>query len=97
MDTRYRIRTLPIAEKELAVIDEYLSHFYESTAARFFERYDRQTSLLENMPYMGAVYKDYRRLVVLDYLVFYKVDEESKTVSIYRVLHGARDIERDLT
>jgi addiction module RelE/StbE family toxin len=93
---KYRIRTLQTADRDLALIDEYLSGFYTSTAAKFFEKYDRKTALLEDNPYMGATYKDYRRIVVLDYLVFYKVDEENKTVSIYRVIHGLREIGQHL-
>jgi addiction module RelE/StbE family toxin len=89
---KYKTRTLLTAQRDLETIDEYLSQFYASTAAKFFEKYDRQTLLLEDNPYMGATYKDYRRLVVFEFLVFYKVDEDSKTVSIYRVIHGSRDI-----
>jgi plasmid stabilization system protein ParE len=65
---KYSIRTLQTADRDLALIDDYLYGFYTSTAAKFFERYDRQTALLEDNPYMGAAYKDYRRLVILDYL-----------------------------
>ena len=34
---------------------------------------------------------EYRNLPVKNYLVFYTVDEEQKTVEIYRVLYAKRD------
>jgi plasmid stabilization system protein ParE len=34
----------------------------------------------------------YRRAVVDDYLIFYQVDDGRRTVSVYRILHGSRNI-----
>ena len=40
---------------------------------------------------------DYRRMVVGDYLVFYMVKEESKTVEIHRILHETQNIKHQLS
>ena len=92
---KYEVIFLPAADQNLCDIDEYLSQFYPSTAANFFARLDKQILLLQDMPYIGAVYiprPKYRRLIVGDYLVFYVVDENSNTVEIRRVLHGSQDV-----
>jgi mRNA-degrading endonuclease RelE of RelBE toxin-antitoxin system len=47
------------------------------------------------LPYMYEAYGDnpsYRRMVVSDYLVFYKVNDEKRIIAIHRVLYRARDI-----
>ena len=44
---------------------------------------------------MYVKYEDntaYRKMVALDYLVFYKVLEAERIVEIHRVLYGMRDI-----
>jgi len=88
----YNIQYLPTMRQDIADIKAYLSQFYENTFPNFMAKLERNVKNLEDMPYIGVAYKDYRRLVVDDYLVFYKVDETMHTVQIFRVLHGAQDI-----
>ena len=49
------------------------------------------------MPYMFSEYKhnsNYRKAVIIfEYLVFYRVDEQKNQVKIYRILHGTREAE----
>jgi len=40
--------------------------------------------------------KGYRKLVVNNYIVIYKVDELTETVHIIRILYGASDYERQI-
>jgi len=93
----YETQLLPTAERDLLDIAAYLTQFYERTYPNFITEFDRSVENLENLPYIGVSYKDYRRLVVDDYLVFYQVNEESRIVQIYRVLHGSQDIQSRLT
>ena len=54
---------------------------------------------LRKFPYTCPIYEDdpnYRKLVVGDYLVFYMVNEEDKTVEIHRIFHGSREIKKQL-
>ena len=37
--------------------------------------------------------KGYRKLIVQNYIAFYIVSHERKTVTVYRVLHGRRQWE----
>lgn len=89
----YKVDYLSVAEQDIDDIGAYLSQFYASTFKKFMRSLKKSISHLKTSPYLGVPYRDYRKLVVGVYLVFYKVDEEQKTVRIYRVLHGARDTE----
>lgn len=95
MVMKYDIMFLPRADRNLIDINEYLSRFYPSTAAKFFEELDRKISLLREMPHIGQRYihnEKYRRLLVYDYLVLYVVDESRQMIEIHRIFHGSQDI-----
>jgi plasmid stabilization system protein ParE len=80
-------------------IAEYLSRYYPGTPRRFRAALDEHLSALEDMPYMYPVYQSnpaYRKMGVLDYLVFYQVNDAEQTIVIHRILHGSRDLERYL-
>ena len=52
---------------------------------------------LEYFPQKCPFYiKDYRRLLVKSYSIFYKIDEENKIVIVYNVLHQAQNYENYL-
>ncbi|MCL2838743.1 MAG: type II toxin-antitoxin system RelE/ParE family toxin [Oscillospiraceae bacterium] len=89
----YSIVYLPAAKQDIENIAEYLSQFYANTFKNFMITLEKAIFNLENMPYIGSEYKDYRRLVVEDYLVFYKVNDTNGIVKIYRVLRGAQGVE----
>ena len=96
---RYRIRYLPDTVADRREIRAYLSQYYASTVAAFFHALKEKTERLKEFPYACPVYEDdpdYRMLVVGDYLVFYMVNEDKKTVEIHRMFHGSRDIKRQL-
>jgi plasmid stabilization system protein ParE len=42
------------------------------------------------------IYKDYRRTLVKNYSIFYKIDENKKEVIIYRILHQAQNFKKYL-
>jgi len=98
MDMKYKPIFLPIADRDIIRIEEALSE-YPSKAARILREIDRKVALLEDMPYMWQVYQskpEYRRMIVEDYLLFYKVDEVDHKVRIYRVLYDKMDIAKHL-
>ena len=91
------LKYMDLALMDVAEIKEYLSGFYPGTWIRFSEKLKENMETLTSLPYMCNFYRsgsDFRRLLVEDYLVFYKVDETKKTINIYRILHGARNIQR---
>ena len=92
----YKVEIFPIAKQDLLDIAAYLSQFYESTFAKFIESFERQIGHLAQMPYMGTVHRNFRRLIVSDYLVFYVVNEETRTVEVRSIIHGTRNISAHL-
>ena len=96
---QYKIKYLELALSDVCEIKTYLEQFYESTAARFMTELKERIFTLSEMPYMCERYfyrPDYRKLVVWDYLVFYKINEENKTIEVHRILHGSVDITKRL-
>jgi len=95
----YKLIFLKRAEKDLDNISKYKAGFYPGTAIRFVDEVDRYRDIIEENPYAFPVYQynpRYRRAVIMDYLLFYKVFDKSRKVKVYRVLHGKRDIEKCL-
>ena len=93
-----RISVLELARDDLRDIHEYLLLEYgESPPAKFRVSFEDFCSNVMSMPYMYSKYKYnplYRSAVIAyDYIVFYRVDEKSNIVEVYRVLHGKRSIE----
>ena len=95
----YTIKYLPLTVTDLECILAYLSQYYESTVTDFLVLLKEKTSRLKDYPYSCQEYEDdpdYRRLIVGDYLVFYKVKEDDKSIEIHRILHGSQNIQRQL-
>jgi len=89
----FKIVYLPIAEQDLGNIADYLSNFYSSTFKSFIVMLEKSIANLQAMPYIGVKYRNYHKLIVSEYLIFYQVDENENIVKIYRILHSLRDSE----
>jgi len=95
---RYKILYLPIAERDLADILEYVSRDRPSAVSGLLDAIDEGISRLEEFPFSGVVPADaslqrlgYRLIMVGNILIFYVV--KKKSVEIRRILHGARRYE----
>ena len=78
--------------QDLNDIARYLSGFYPKTASRVLKELREKITKLGDTPKMCGIYRldpAYRRMVVDQYLVFYRVNDEIKTVEVHRVLRGA--------
>ena len=96
----FKITYLPESRDDAIEIRKYLEQFYKGTGKKFFALLKKRINSLKSSPYLAQQYEEwppYRRLVVGDYLVFYKVDEERNLVEIHRILHGSREIDRYLS
>ena len=96
---KYTVLFMDLAEQDYYAISEYLANFYPSTIEKFLDELEKYTATLEDNPRAFEVYEhvpSYRRMVVMDFLVFYKIKEDDKSVEIHRILHGSRDIKRFL-
>jgi len=68
-----------------------------TAAKRLFDKIRSNMELVKGNPYMYKSYDgrpQFRRMVVDDYLVFYKVNEEERAIEIHHILHGMMDIEQ---
>ena len=83
----YKIKYLP-----LAVQARYLSEFYPKTASRILKEMREKITKLGDTPKMCEIYRldpTYRRMVVDQYLAFYRVNDKTRVVEIHRVLRGS--------
>ncbi|WP_434512158.1 type II toxin-antitoxin system RelE/ParE family toxin [Desulfitobacterium sp. AusDCA] len=95
MSSKFLIEYLPIAERDLTEILEYIQIDNQTAALKLLDEIDKAISELAYFPYIGHVPKDqrliqlnYRMLIVENYLVFYVVFDN--VVEIRRILHGKR-------
>ena len=88
----YKIRYLPLAVQDLNDIARYLSGFYPKTASKVLKEMRERITKLGDNPKMCEIYPldpVYRKMVVDQYLVLYRVNEETGIVEIHRVLRGS--------
>ena len=96
----YKIEYFPHARDDLHEIEEYLDGIDVRLKIKILDAFRARIRDLEEMPlrYPRYMYSpDYRVLGVHNYTVFYMVVEETKTVEIRRILHGARNVEHEIT
>jgi len=95
MKKKYRVKYLPVAQRDLVEIIDYIRIDSPDSAMGFLNRFDKAVVKLENSPLMGTLPKDnrlqslgYSILVIDNYLIFYVVKDS--IVEIRRILHGKR-------
>jgi toxin ParE1/3/4 len=81
----------------LAQIWQYIAHRNLSAANRLIDKVERTVAMLSTMPGMGhirAEVKDPRFLfwAIAPYVIAYR--HTSRTLTIVRIVHGARDFRR---
>ena len=84
-------------------IARYISHelCYPSAAEKLTEEMIKAAEGLTEFPYRNAVYitakplkREYRKLIVQNYIMFYWIDEKEKLITIVRVIYARRDYEK---
>ena len=98
----YQLDYLPIAMQDMAEIAKYISHEIrnpqaaEKLAREMIEAADRLTEY----PYANAMHtavrplkREYRKLTVRNYIMFYWVEEKEKRIRIARVIYAGRNYE----
>lgn len=96
----YKILRTDKAEDQLRDIIFYIADDSGDVdvALRYLEKIETAINRLQNFPNSGSVPRysilkkqGYRVLIVEKHLVFYKVNEENKTVIIYAIVDGRRE------
>lgn len=99
----YKIALTELAARDLDSITEYIAERLSNptAAAAFLDAVDECFGNWETMPLMFARCRDtrlrsmgYRRAVIKNYVMIYRVAESKKTVYILRFFYGARDYEK---
>lgn len=92
----YSVVYLPTARRQLEEAVMYIAVDLKAPDAAWMlaDEIDAAVSRLKEMPYRFPIYHtlfamkhEIRSLPVKNFLIFYVVDEETKTVEIWRVLH----------
>ena len=99
MMAMYKLRYLPLAEKDLESIADYIANHLKAPKAAldFINAVENGVKQLLEHPYSCRVYQperpidmEYRLLVVNNFLIFYVVLENF--VEIHRIVYGRRNI-----
>ena len=92
----YSLKYLPFVDLDIIEAETYLYEYSPHAVDKLTGAIEKQTTGLKNYPLMYPVYDErpYYRMMPLpyEYLCFYHVDENSKTVEIHRILRGMRDV-----
>lgn len=99
----YKIENTPLAEQDLDGILSYIAENLgnKTAAVSFLDEVDACYINLEQMPFMYEQCRDpqlralgYRKAIIKNYVMIYRVDEDKKIVYILRFFYGRRDYEK---
>lgn len=99
----YKVVYLPTARQQLenAVMYIAVDLFSPDTAANFADEVDAAVHKLQEMPYRFPIYHtlyamkhEIRFFPIKNYNVYYVIDENTKTVEIWRILHRLQKQDR---
>ncbi|MFV0520470.1 MAG: type II toxin-antitoxin system RelE/ParE family toxin [Lachnospirales bacterium] len=97
----YTVEYLPVAKNDMVGIINYISNDLQIplVADRFADEMIEKIESLSLFPYSNSVYfpvrqlkKEYRKLLIKNFIVFYYIVEQSKVVTVARVLYNKRNI-----
>lgn len=98
MDTLFDVRLTNEAVNDLKTAYAYIAEDNADVAQAFLIAVQSHLqTALTHTPRMGSPMQlddgtEFRSLVIGQYLSLYTIDEETQTVSVFRILHTARDI-----
>jgi len=93
---KYRAKYFITAKQDREAIKAYLNQFSPKAYNRLVAKIKRNIEYAKSNPYMYEVYEsrpNFRRIVVEDYLVFYKVNERERLLEVHHILHGKIDLQ----
>ena len=94
---KYKAKFLITARYDRETITAYLNQYSLTAAKRLFDKIKNNLKLVKENPYMYEAYErrpQFRKMVVEDYLIFYKVKEEEKIIEIHHIFNSTMNIEQ---
>ena len=101
----YDLTYLPHALQDIVEIAEYIKVQLNNpeAASRLTDEMIKKAESLTQFPYANFVYipikpleREYRRIFVGNYTMFYYIDEEYKQITIARVIYTRRNLEENI-
>jgi plasmid stabilization system protein ParE len=96
----YVVKPSRFAKEDRNDITHHLERYSKTAPTRFNKELKKYIEIISDTPHIFSVYQSrpkYRHVVVFgSYVMFYTVDESLRIVCIYRILHGAQDIDNVL-
>lgn len=99
----YKLEYLPIALNDMIEIISYIRNELKNpTAANTLsEKFIQAAENSKDFPYSNPLYipirmsnHEYRKIIVDNYIMFYRVNETTKTITVARVIYGKCDYGR---
>jgi plasmid stabilization system protein ParE len=96
----YSINITDLAEEDILSTVRYIDNALKNPVAanNLLDEIERHEKILEDTPYIYPYVQDeylsgkgIKYVIVKKYLIFYTIDEDSKTVNVIRFLYGSRD------
>jgi plasmid stabilization system protein ParE len=96
----YNLTIMPMAEEDLDGIFDYITNILEAPVAanRLMAKIEKSIQGLKATPRIGPKCRDealskkgYRKLIIDNYIAFYLVNDEEKTIIVMRVIYGRRN------
>ncbi|OQA44397.1 MAG: Plasmid stabilization system protein [Spirochaetes bacterium ADurb.Bin315] len=96
----YEIQLTSLAKEDLILATSYISYILKApaTAGKLLDTIEHEVEALSENPYMFSTSRDenlahrgIRHFSVKNYMLFYTIKEETKTVTVLRFLHARRN------
>lgn len=99
----YKLEYLKLAKEDMESIIYYISYNLQNKTAalNLVDEFIKVANSILEFPYGNAEYtpikplkNEYRSAKVKNFIMFYTINEESKTITIVRVLYQKRDLRK---
>lgn len=101
----YKLEYQPIAQQDMVNIVTYISKVLCNpiAAQRLADAFIAEAEKIRSFPYSTPSYHpirplkhEYRKLLVKNYIMFYRVDEKAKLITVARVVYAKSDYGKNL-
>ena len=96
----YFLNITEIAEEDILSVIKYIANVLKAPMAanKLLDDIEKQEGILENTPYIYPLVPDeylatngLKFVAIKNYILFYTINEDKKTVTVIRFLYGRRD------